>query len=216
MPDTYFAETLGTTLLTGTLLERSASGYLVDFDQTTMLCRKAAACLLDPEPGDEVLAAVAAEGKTWILSVLERFDSAATARFTLAEDAVIKASQGELQLHTLKGTEIASSGTIRMSAQRLDLSAEEGNWLVRSLSMIGNSFESVWKDVRQTGSSIRTTCTTWMQYLGDSFRHVKNLDESSAENVRIMASDTLQQHGKFVNTTAVEVVKVDGQEVHLG
>jgi len=217
MHNTNCEAALDTRLLQGTILDVSETGCLVAFDEESLLCRRAASCLLDPEAGDIILAVVSAENEpSFILSILERMDADTATTLTLAPDAVIRAEGGRLSVRSRTAIDINCIGGVSLSAERFDISASEGNWLIRSLSIMGNNLDSVWKDIRNTASSIRTVCTTSLQYLGDSFRHVKNLDESSAENIRLMASDTLQHNAKFINTTAVEVVKIDGQEVHLG
>ncbi len=192
--------------------------YQVETSGERMVCRRAAGCLLDPETGDLVLLSMSGEegGRCWILSVLERASGDAPVSLTLQDGAVVTACKGSLSLHSEKQMGVHTAGKMSLSADSLDLSARNASWLVRSLSVFGGSIESVWEQARQTVASMQTVCSTWVQHLGDSIRHVKELDETHADHVRIMAKDTLQTQGKFVNHTASEVVKIDGQEVHLG
>ena len=192
--------------------------YRVDVSGERITCRRAAGCLLDPATGDLVLLSMSGEegGRYWILSVLERASGGAPVSLTLHDGAVVSACKGHLALRSEKEIGLHTSGRMSLSADSLDLSARKANWLVRSLSVFGGSIESVWEQARQTVASMQTVCSTWVQHLGDSVRHVKELDETHADHVRIMAKDTLQTQGKFVNHTASEVVKIDGQEVHLG
>lgn len=203
----------------GTVLQVDGkAGCLVEMPDGPVVCRKAAGCLLDPGEGDLVLVSLPAgdEGRCWILSVLERASVEEPATVTLHEGVMLAASKGRLSLYSEKETILQAQGRLSLSADTMDLSAGTANWFIRSLSMVGGRIESVWEKARQTVASMQTVCSTWVQHLGDSVRHVSEVDETHADNVRILAKDTLQTQGKFVNQTASEVVKIDGREVHLG
>jgi hypothetical protein len=173
---------------------------------------------MEPVAGDLVLAALAGEPdeQSYILTVLERDDQSAPVLISLHEGASIEAGPGRITVRAASDLSFGSTGHVGLSAESFVLVAREGKFFVRTLSMIGNRFDSTWEECRETLGAMRTTCMRWVQNLGDSLRRVRNMDETHASHVRTLASESLYAQGKFVNHTASEIVKIDGREVHLG
>lgn len=208
-------------LMQGTVIAIEGRRFLIDTGDGLRLCRKAAGCFIDPSEGDLVLASVHQEDDgqdqdSYILTVLERAETDAPLSLSLHEGAVIMAQSGRVSIHALHGVGLHSPGSVDLFCDRIGISASEGRWTIKQLTVIGDSFESFWTECRKTAVNLQTTCTSWVQNLGDCLRRVRNLDETHAGHVRTLASETLYAQGKFVNHTAVEVVKIDGREVHLG
>lgn len=225
MMDNYDQDTaLETQLVQGVVGAVEGRNIVVEFGGEFRACRRAAGCLLDPQEGDIVLVSLmsllsffpAEEEHSYVLTVLERAAEHDPVTLTLHDGALLKAENGRISMQAIHGISLNTPGSVDLSGERIDLIAKEGRWLIGSLALYGTKFEAVWKECSKTVGYMQSYCTTWVQHLGDSFRHVRNLDETHAANVRTLASESLYAQGKFVNHTASEVVKIDGREVHLG
>ena len=89
-------------------------------------------------------------------------------------------------------------------------------WLTGTFSFLGKVLELVTQRFTEPAVERETQAGTWTQRLGDSFRHVEELDKTQAGTVRTLARDTALLHGRVTYVQAEEFVKADGQEVHLG
>lgn len=181
-------------------------------------CRPAASCLLRPEPGDLALVSLPenAQGQAWVLAVLERGDSEAPAVLDLRSGARISAAEGHLSLEAGDGIALATPAELSATAVEMSFSADKVSWLTRKFSILGKLLELVTRRFTETAEERDTQAASWTQRLGDSFRHVEELDETQAGMVRTLARETALLHGRVTYIQAEEFVKADGQEVHLG
>jgi len=180
--------------------------------------RLAASCLLRPEPGDLVLAALpeAESAQAFILAVLERSEAASPAMLDLPAGAVVSAMAGSVRIEAAQGISLSTPGEFAASAGSMTFASEGVRWLTRTWSVIGKTLEFVAERLTETANERDTQARTWTQRLGDCFRHVEELDETQAGMVRTLARDTALLHGRVTYVQAEEFVKVDGEEVHLG
>ncbi len=184
----------------------------------TLSCRPAASCLLRPEPGDTALVALPenGQGQAFVLAVLERGDAEAPAVLDLRSGARIAAPEGSVNVEAGLGISLATPGELSASAVRMTFAADKVRWLARKFSFLGKVLDLVARRVTETAKERDTQAGTWTQRLGDSFRHVEDMDETQAGMVRTLARETALLHGRVTYVQAEEFVKADGQEVHLG
>jgi hypothetical protein len=197
----------------------AGEGFAVaETPQGALSCRLAASCLLRPEPGDLALVALPPEGKAtaYILAVLEREEAANPARLDLPSGAVIAAPGGQVQIEAAQGISLSTPAELSASAGSMSFAAGGVRWLADTFSFVGKSLEFITQRFTETAAERDTQAGTWTQRLGDSFRHVEELDETQAGMVRTLARDTALLHGRVTYVQAEEFVKADGQEVHLG
>jgi len=197
----------------------AGEGFAVaETPQGALSCRLAASCLLRPEPGDLALVALPLEGKAtaYILAVLERGEAESPARLDLPSGAVIAAPGGQVQIEAAQGISLSTPAELSASAGSMSFAAGGVRWLADAFSFVGKSLELITQRFTETAAERDTQAGTWTQRLGDSFRHVEELDETQAGMVRTLARDTALLHGRVTYVQAEEFVKADGQEVHLG
>jgi hypothetical protein len=181
-------------------------------------CKLAASCLLRPEPGDLVLAALPEDvrGQAFVLAVLERCEAGAPALLDLPSGAVLNAQTGSVRIEAAEGIALATPGEFSATAGGMTFASESVRWLAQTWSVIGKALEFVAERWSETADERDTQARTWTQRLGDCFRHVEELDETQAGMVRTLARDTALLHGRVTYVQAEEFVKADGEEVHLG
>lgn len=197
----------------------AGEGFAVaDTPLGALSCRLAASCLLRPEAGDLALVALPGEGKAvaYVLAVLERGEAASQARLDLPSGALISAPGGQVQIEAGQGISLSTPAELSASAGSMAFASGSVRWLADAFSFVGKALEFITQRFTETATERDTQAGTWTQRLGDSFRHVDEMDETQAGMVRTLAKDTALLHGRVTYVQAEEFVKVDGQEVHLG
>jgi len=193
-------------------------------------CQRAASCLLRPEPGDLALVALPGESRTggghasaFILAVLERGEAGSPATLDLHSGVRLCTPQGGVHIEAAQGISLstpaefsASADSMSFASGNMSFAAGGVRWLASTFSFLGKALELVTQRFTESAVERETQAGTWTQRLGDSFRHVEDMDETQAGMVRTLARDTALLHGRVTHVQAEEFVKVDGQEVHLG
>lgn len=207
------------------LLAAGEDFAVADTPLGALSCQRAASCLLRPEQGDLALVALPAASRStaFVLAVLERGEADSPAMLDLHSGARLCAPAGGVHIEAAQGITLstpaelsASSGSMSFAADDMSFTAGSVRWLVSTFSFLGKALELVTQRFTETATERETQAGTWTQRLGDSFRHVEDLDETQAGMVRTLARDTALLHGRVTHVQAEEFVKVDGQEVHLG
>jgi hypothetical protein len=207
------------------LLAAGESFAVADTPLGALSCQRAASCLLRPEQGDLALVALPADARStaFILAVLERGEADSPATLDLQSGVRLCSPEGSVHIEAAKG--ISLSTPAELSASSDNMSFVSGNmtfaaggvrWLTGTFSFLGKVLELVTQRFTETAAERETQAGTWTQRLGDSFRHVEDMDETQAGMVRTLARDVALLHGRVTHVQAEEFVKVDGQEVHLG
>lgn len=181
-------------------------------------CQRAASCLLRPEQGDLALVALPADARStaFVLAVLERGEADSPAILDLQSGVRLCAPEGGVHIEAAQGISLSTPAEFSASSGSMSFAAGSVRWLVGTFSFLGKVLELVTQRFTETAAERETQAGTWTQRLGDSFRHVEDMDETQAGMVRTLARDTALLHGRVTHVQAEEFVKVDGQEVHLG
>lgn len=207
------------------LLAAGETFAVADTPLGALSCQRAASCLLRPEAGDLALVALPEPGRgaAFILAVLERAEAGSPATLDLASGARLCAAEGGVHIEAAQGISLstpaqlsASAGGLSFASDTMSFATGSVRWLAESFSFVGKLLELVSQRFTETAAERETQAGTWTQRLGDSYRHVEELDETQAGMVRTLARDTALLHGRVTHVQAEEFVKVDGQEVHLG
>lgn len=214
------------------LLAAGETFAVADTPLGALSCQRAASCLLRPEAGDLALVALPSSGSgaAFILAVLERAEAGSPATLDLASGARLCAAEGGVHIEAAQGISLSTPAQLSASAGglsfasdamhfasgKMSFAAGSVRWLAESFSFVGKLLELVTQRFTETAAERETQAGTWTQRLGDSYRHVEEMDETQAGMVRTLARDTALLHGRVTHVQAEEFVKVDGQEVHLG
>ena len=160
--------------------------------------RRAASCLLQPEPGDTVLLCAPHGAGLYVLAVLER------------------SSDAPCRLHLGDKAELSASASISLASDELVLRARRATGLIDSLSCIGQELVTSFASVRLIGRLFDSLFERVSQFAGHSTRTVEGLDQTRSAIIDCRAERTLSLHGSEIIATATELAKVDGKQIHIG
>ncbi len=166
--------------------------------------RRAAACLLAPEPGDLVLVHAGDQG-AFVLSVLLRATDG---------PVVLDAPQGmRLRAPTI---DLDAAGRLSAASPRLWAGLGRADVAVRELAAAGESVAAVCDAGRfKLGALSRLADRLWSR-AKESFRFVEGLDHAAAGRLRRLARETLSLSGKRARIQAEKSVDVNADQIRLG
>lgn len=188
---------------------------VVHTDSAVYQARRSVSCLLEPMVGDKVLLVTDTEGGDYVLAVLERAaDQIST--LNLPGDTQINAQAGRLSLSARDGIGMSSAREIAMQSGSLKVDALKGEVTVHELSLVGEAWRSCVDRVKSVGKTFDSILERCHQRVSRSYRVVDEMDQVKAGQIDYQADSSLQLHAKYTLMTADELVKVDGEQIHLG
>lgn len=203
--------------LTGDVLSTDLPTLSVRTSVGVMTVRRAASCLLVPEPGDKVLVSGASAGECYVIAVLERAASACTLqRLHLSGDTCLSVEGGSLQLISERRIEMKSGDTVSLDAPKLEARASRARFIIGELACIGRSWSATLGKLGLIGEALEIVAERVSQRLTHSVREVEQIDQVRSGQIDYRASGTTSLRGQNTLVTATELVKLDGDQIHLG
>ncbi len=194
-----------TALETGRVLRVDANGLLVDAGAGPRRAVPAAACLLAPETGDEVLLTSLPDGRRYVLSVLER----------AGEGPARLAFPDGLRLESGGDASLVAAGTLGLHG--VETRIEAGSIAVRAADIACDAglLSLLVQRVRAAGARVETAFERFVARLGSSVRFVKEHDETQAGSVRTLATESHVVQAETIVQSAEKSVKIDADQIHL-
>lgn len=196
-------------------LEGAPGGLCVRTYSGTYAVKRALSCLIEPAAGDRVLVAHDGDASAFVLAVLER-TSMAPSRVVFGGDAEFFAPSGRIEIGARDGIRIASPQALDLTANQLRVNAADAQLTLQRTSFAGTVLNSCVDTVKLAATSLDTVLDRWTQRVRQSLRRVDELDQLKAGQIDHAAHDTLALHGRNTLVTANKLVKVDGEQIHVG
>ncbi len=202
--------------LLGEVLRREPDGaYAVACDGRTWIARRAASCLLAPEPGDEVLISGPDPARVYLIAVTVQADPG---RATLE-------AQGELVLRSreanvlLQGAgEVALQGGtgVRIDTPQYAVHAEDERHTCKRVRMVAESLHATVGETRLIGRTYDAALDRLTVMARLSMRSVAEVEQVRAGTIDYQAGQSARLHAAYTLVTGSELVKVDARQIHVG
>jgi hypothetical protein len=164
--------------------------------------RRALSCLVAPNLGDRVLLARLDDGTTFVLAVLEREEEDAEVRLSTDRSMTIEAPAGRVDIVGAEGVALVTAGKLTATFESLSLAGERILANAKKSTIVGQVVEAI-ADVAA-------------QRFKRAFRHVTEVDQLRAGHVDYQVDKALRIHSENAFVTAEQIVKLDGENIHLG
>lgn len=174
------------------------TGFCIELDSGGCVAKRAASCLLAPEPGDSVLVCGPHAAALYIIAVLER-STDVPSRLVLGKDA-----------------EISASGRLSLASDELLVRARTATTLIDQLSSFGRELSASIGKIKLVGNLFESFLDRVSQYTGHSLRTVEGVDQVRSSIIDYRSEQSLNLQGSEVIATAKELIKVDGKQIHIG
>ncbi len=208
-------ESGGATQEAGTVARVEGGAFLVRTPTGEVSAMRAVSCLVEPEEGDYVLLARVDGAGVWVLAVLSREAGAATC-ITADGDLELRANNGRVSVAARLGIDLATAGDLAVGATTIDLHADKANVVTGALSYLAVSLSAEVERIKVFAVRCDQTFERLTQRARRSYRTVSEYDQLRAEQIDYEARQSLGLHGQNTVVTARELVKVDGEQIHLG
>ena len=184
----------------------AASGaWSLDCAGQPRLARRAASCLVEPEPGDTV-ACLEGGGRAWVTAVLER---------AAGGPATVCASGG-LRIGGPGAPLELQADTLTMRAQRLQAEAEQATVTLEQADLMARRLNIVAATVRSVGALWSSVFDRVQHFSQQYQRTTEGLDRVEAAQLQCEASQLLQLHGEHTLINGEKLVKARGAQIHFG
>ena len=193
----------------------SPLALLIESDSGRFRVKRAVSCLVEPREGDLVLAFVGEDGSGHVVAVLERSEPGPST-LSVEGDLVVKSRDGRVQIVAREGVDIVTPKEASVVAHRVVVNASEASLLADTISVVGEALRSEVGKVKLFGRSLDQVFDRVSQRVKSSYRTITELDRVRAKNVDHVAEGTLKMHAREAVVTADGLVKVDGDQIHLG
>ena len=154
---------------------------------------RAWSCLAAPQAGDRALVATV-EGERWVLAVLERPGAAGVA-IESDGDIELRATHGRVVASAAEGVAVLTPGEATLAAGEMTVHARAASVAVERAEVIAGSLTERAERV---------------------YRAVTEVEQVRARRVDYAVEESLRMHAGDAVITSDRLVKIDGEQVHLG
>lgn len=176
--------------------------------------KRAVGCLVEPKEDDFVLVAGDPSGACYVLSVLEREGEGTS--IACEGDLEIKLRSGRFRVASQEGIDLVSAKDVSVAAGGLNVHARAGSFVLEQLSYLGSTVRAELEKIKVQGGVLDTVMERVSQRVKRSFRTVEEIDQVNAERIDYAAKQTMTLRGENAIITAKELVKMDGEQIHVG
>jgi hypothetical protein len=202
--------------LLGKVVAREDDGsYRVDCDGRPWVARRAASCLLAPEPGDEVLISGPDGSRIYLIAVIARADPAHM-RLELSGDVVIASPDGSLALESGRDIALRGQTAVRVETERLELQARDARCVTDRMRYVAAELQATVGATRLVGKACEAVLDRMTVMSRLSLRTVKEIEQVRAGTLDYQAEQAARVHAHYTMVTGAELVKVDAKQIHMG
>jgi len=187
----------------------------VDTGEFVYEAKRALSCLIEPIAGDLVLIAIGDDGGCHILAVLER-EGREPAQVVLDRDMTVKLPKGRFTVAAQEGIDLATAQEVTVASARVSVTAAEGSVVLKRLAYLGSVVHAEVERVKHSGLTFDSVLERVTQRVKRSLRFVEEFDHVRAEQIDYSAKSNMHLRGQNAIVTAEELVKLDGEQIHLG
>lgn len=187
----------------------------VEADGARYRAAVAASCLLQPERGDRVLLVLGHEGSNYVLAVLERNETSPN-ELSLDGETTLRVRRGRLRVASDRSIDLLAPDAVAVTSSRLDVRAAVGDLLIDALEYVGNQVKADAHAVSVTAGVLDTVADRVSQRVSRLYRKVTDLEHVRVGQYDLAAVQNVRMHAKNALLTAMALVKVDGEQIHMG
>jgi len=199
---------------TARVLSVSPEGTMVQSEGGVYRARRAVSCLVAPEVDDVVLLATSERGACYVLAVLER--EATTTRLSVEGDLEVGSTGGQIRIAAPEGVDLVSQKRVGVVAAEVKVNAVEANVATQKATVVGRFLQTEFERIKSFATTIDGVFGRFSQRAKSSIRRVEGLEQLKAEHIDHSAQKTMTLHGENAVVTARQLVKVDGEQIHVG
>lgn len=199
----------------GTIMECLPDGIRVSTDDGDLFAKRALSCLIEPVIGDRVLVAGDLHDEIFIIAVLERPD-ASPITIAVDGDLTLGVPHGRLSMAAGKGIDLMTAADMTMTGSEITVRAPRGQVLLDHLTYIGSKVFAQAQAFKLVGELFDAVFERISHKVKRSYKIVEEIDHVRSGQIDYRAENNMSLRGKNALVTADELIKMDGDQIHLG
>jgi hypothetical protein len=200
-------------LLDGRIKMKDDNIFWVETSRGLQKARKSASCLLEPLISDDVLLLSNRNGKSYILSVLER-EQDVQSDILFEGDVSVTVKNGDLDFSArkldLEGHDIA------LDSNKLNIRSLCCTAGINDFTFLGRVFHGNIDAIKIVSKTVTSITERLIRKARESYRWIENLEQVKVGRLRYLARESLYLRGKRSSLMAETKVKIDGEKINLG
>ncbi len=208
-------DTAEATQLAGYVVRVEGRAVVIRYEGGERCAARAVSCLVDPVLGDRVLFVALADGSSFVLAVLEREEEGA-ATISMDRDLTFRVPDGRFDVVTKEGVGLASTGAVSIVTPELEVKAVDGRFSIDRLTTLSRHLLAEVVNAKVVAGAIDSVVDRVSAKIKRAYRTVEELDQLRAGRIDHSAEKSLHLPAEDALVTATELVKFDGEHIHLG
>jgi len=177
--------------------------------------RRAVSCLVEPRAGDLVL--VALSDRSFVLAVLAHGgERAPGVTLSVEGDVTLQARGGKLALVAGETVTLASGTKVEITAPDLEVRAMKTSFFSASLSYVGRTLDSEIDRLKIAARTVDRTIERVSERIKRSFRTIEEIERVKVQELDVDVEGNVSIHADNTIMSSDKLVKIDGEQIHLG
>jgi len=199
----------------GTVQGSADDRFIIQGQAGVFTAGRAFSCLVDPEPGDQVMYSRDDRHRCHILAIIER-PAGQHATLSIQGDMAINSKQGKLSISGQNGLLMASPESLALVADEFDVMASKGRVSIKDVEVTGARATIHVSSLTIFAKSIDTVADRWTQRLKNSFRMIDGVDQTRAGDVLTTIKNLFSLRARQSAILAKKDIKIDAERIHMG
>lgn len=199
----------------GEVLSASEGDLVVRTAFADVRARRAASCLIAPGEGDRVLVVTEEGGESFVLAVLVTREPRG-ASMEVDGDVTLRSRAGKVSIAAEGGIDLVSGAPITVASPKVEVHAVEASFVAQALSVVGGAVKAELDRVKVLSSTVDVVLDRLGIKAKRATREVDGLDQVKARHLDYAAAGNAHLRGENTIVTAEDLVKVNGEQVHIG
>jgi len=200
--------------LIGTVQLVNGTLFTVNCDGVDWVCQQALSCLIEPQVGDQVIISGPDHDRVYLIAVVSRSNNAPVA-LRVHGDLAIQSINGSVSIHSATQTQLGSADTLVVSARHYQQQNETASVTIGQMTYAGKELEATVGKTTFFSTVIGLMADRINSVARLCFRHVKEVDHVRAQTIDYEAEKLTRVHGGYTTLTAQDVMKINGDQIHM-
>jgi hypothetical protein len=199
----------------GEVIGLEGERFMVRCSDLSLVAERAVSCLVTPRIGDRVLLASVGAHEHYLLAVLRRPDDDSI-ELAARGDVKVVLPSGRFDVCAERGVGLSSPREVSLVGKEIELQGVIGRFAVERLSLLGSQLDARFGALRAVASDVDAVFERVVQRLKHGYRFVEKTDRLDAENIELNASATTSVRTRDAVMLAEDLIKLDGEQIHVG
>lgn len=177
---------------------------------------RAKSCLLEPARGDTVLVSRSEHHGSFVLAVLDSPEENSGCTVDIEGDLTLRSKTGKVAITAGETVSVVAGKNLAINTPEIAANTAKATLFADSLSYVGRTIDAQVERVRHIGQKLESVIDIVTERVKYSSRTIEKIEKVQANELHVRAESTLNVHGKNTVMTAEKLVKLDGEQIHLG